>query len=102
MLKHTISISCCIEVAVVLFCKAKENSGSFNTLKKSENVLLSNFLTVYDYYFYSSRSSRGDNFTITLTHEEKFIARFYHILHESCLDQQHAVLFHKERSVPVT
>ena len=87
MLKHTISISCCFEVAVVafffvlVFCHAKPRKKlelDLTQVNKTDKASFSYFLAIYHQYFQRSRSLCDVSFTKPLF---KFIARCYYIFH---------------------
>ena len=85
MLKHAISISCCLKVALLtLFCITKPRKTleeDLTHVQKTRTAQLSYSLAIYSYVFKISRPLRDVKFTINLAHGDKLIGRFYYILH---------------------
>ena len=85
MLKHAISISCCLKVALLtLFCITKPRKTleeDLTHVQKTGMTQLSYSLAIYSYVFKISRPLRDVKFTINLAHGDKLIGRFYYILH---------------------
>ena len=85
MLKHAISISCCLKVALLtLFCITKPRKTleeDLTHVQKTRTAQLSYSLAIYSYVFKISRPLRDVKFTINLAHRDKLIGRFYYILH---------------------
>ena len=85
MLKHAISISCCLKVALLaLFCITKPRKTlevDLTHLQKTGTAQLSYSSAIYSYVFKISRPLRDVKFTINLAHGDKLIGRFYYILH---------------------
>ena len=83
MLKHAISISCCLKVALLtLFCITKPRKTLEEDLTHVQKTAqLSYSLAIYSYVFKISRPLRDVKFTINLAHGDKLIGRFYYIPH---------------------
>ena len=85
MLKHAISISCCLKVArLALFCITKPQKTlevDLTHSQKTGTAQSSYSSAIYSYVFKISRPLRDVKFTINLAHEDKLIGRFYYILH---------------------
>ena len=83
MLKHVISISCCLKVALeTLFCITKPRKTLEEDLTHVQKTAqLSYSLAIYSYVFKISRPLRDVKFTINLARGDKLIGRFYYTLH---------------------
>ena len=87
MLKHAISISCCLKVALLtLFCITKPRKTleeDLTHVQKTGMAQLSYSLAIYSYVFKISRPLRDVKFTINLAHGDKLIGRFYYMVSQT-------------------